>query len=262
MKVAIRMISIATALFWIFLAAFTISAVYSFIKDVRLSFGEIEMPTSLTDQNEMVLCLPITVENKGLFNIGFFNITTEISSVEGTLIARGNTCVPVIERNTVTTIRHNITVNVAELFQENSNLVFNDTGFVLHEAVGMSVAEVIPFTASTNVTFPWGAPLYSLNIGEPEWVAVNRTYTLIRTPISFENHAFFDVVGSFLMRMYDSEGDVINEAQTFIDVPSHTGYGGYAEIYVRNEEIGLCRQLGFYLQTPIFNVKIGEINLD
>ncbi|MEM3577993.1 MAG: hypothetical protein QXX51_06000 [Candidatus Bathyarchaeia archaeon] len=261
MKVAIRMISIATALFWIFLAAFTISAVYSFVKDVRLGFGELEIPTSLTDQNEMILCLPITVENMGLFNIGFFNITTEISSLEGSIIAHGNTCIPVIGRNTVTTIRHNITVNVTKLFQENSNLIFNDTTFVLYENVGMGVAELIPFTVSTNVTFPWGAPLYNLNIGEPERVA-NRTYTLIKTPISFENHAFFDVAGNLSIRMYDSEGAVIGEAQTFIEAPSHTVYSEYAEICVRNTVIPLCKRLEFYLQTSIFNVKIGEINLD
>lgn len=190
MKAAIRMISIATALFWIFLAAFTISAVYSFIKDVRFSFGELETPTSLTDNGEIVFSLPITVENMGLFDIGFFNVTTEISSLEGIIIARGNTCIPAIGRNTAITIRHNITVNVAELFQENSNLIFNDTSFVLYEAVGMSVAEVIPFMASTNVTLPWGAPLYNLKIDEPELV-VNGAYTLVKVPISFENHAFF-----------------------------------------------------------------------
>ncbi|MEM3596944.1 MAG: hypothetical protein QXJ53_02275 [Candidatus Bathyarchaeia archaeon] len=261
MKVAIRMISVATALFWIFLAAFTISAVYSFIKDVRLSFGEIEMPTSLTERNEMVLCLPITVENKGVFNIGFFNITTEISNLEGAILARGNTCIPVIGRNTVTTIRHNITVNIAELFQENF-LIFNDTTFVLYEAVSMSVAEVIPFTASTNITIPWGAPLHNLNISEPEYETVNRTHTLIRTLINFENHAFFDVAGNLSIRMCDSEGTVIDEAQTFIEAPSRTVYSEYAEICIENTVVRLCKRLEFYLQTPIFNVKIGEINLD
>ncbi|MEM2106047.1 MAG: hypothetical protein QXV21_06265 [Candidatus Bathyarchaeia archaeon] len=259
MKAAIRMISVATALFWIFLAAFTISAVYSFIKDVRFGFGELEMSTNLTEQNEMVLCLPITVENKGLFNIGFFNITTEISSIEGDIIARGNTCIPIIGRNTIIAIRHNITVNVAELFQEKSNLIFNDTTFVLYEAVSMSVAEVIPFAASTNVTIPWGAPLYNLNIGEPERV-VNGTHTLIRMLINFENHSFFDVAGNLSIRIYNLEGAVINETQTFIEAPSSTFYSDYAEIGVEGTAVPL--RLEFYLQTPIFNVKIGEINLD
>jgi hypothetical protein len=262
MKAAIRMISIATALFWIFLAAFTVSAVYSFIKDVRFSFGELEMPTNLTEENEIVLCLPITVENKGLFNIGSFNVTTEISDLEGLVIARGNTCIPVISRNTFVTVRHNITVNVEELFQENTNMIFNDTTLLLYEAVGMSVAEVIPFTASTNITFTWGAPLYNLEIGEPEYVAVNRTHTLIRTPISFENHAFFDVVGNLATRMYDSENVMVGEAQTVIEAPSQTFYSGYAEICVKNAVLPSIRRLEFHLQTPIFNIKIGEVNVD
>ncbi|MGB9676760.1 MAG: hypothetical protein ACPL0C_06210 [Candidatus Bathyarchaeales archaeon] len=262
MKAAIRMISIATAFFWIFLAAFTISAVYSFVKDVRLNFGELETPTNLTEENEVVLCLPITVENKGLFNIGSFNITTEISDFEGFVIACGNTFIPVIGRNTFITIRHNVTVNVAELFQENTNLIFNDTTFTLYEAVGMSVAEAIPFTASTNITFPWGAPLYNLEIGEPEYVAVNRTHTLIRTPINFENHAFFDIIGNLSTRMYDFENVMIGETQTVIEAPSQTVYSGYAEICVKNTVLPSVRRFEFYFQTPVFNVKIGEVNID
>lgn len=256
------MISIATALFWIFLAAFTISAVYSFIKDVHFSFGELEMPTNLTEENHMVLCLPITVENKGLFNIGSLNITTEISDLEGFVIARGNTYIPVIGRNTFITVRHNITINIAELFKENTNLIFNDTTLLLYEAVGVSVAEVIPFKASTNITFTWGAPLYNLEIGEPEYMAVNTTHTLIRTPISFENHAFFDVVGNLSTRMYDFENVIVSEAQTVIEAPSRTVYSGYAEICVKNTVLTSIRRFELHLQTPIFNIKIWELNVD
>jgi hypothetical protein len=260
MKVAIRMISIATALFWIFLTAFTVSAVYSFIKDVRFSFGEIQMPTNLTEENEMVLSIQITVENMGYFNICFFNITTEISDIEGFVLTRGNTCIPTINRNTVITINHNVTVNVTDLFQENSAFIFNDTTLVLYEAIGMSVAEIIPFKASTNVTIPWGAPLYNLSLGEPEYVAVNRNHTLIRIPVSFENHSFFDVAGNLIISMYDSEYTIVEEGQTAIEVPSHTIYSGNAEVYVESTAIPSSGLLKIYFQTPIFNFYFGEIN--
>jgi filamentous hemagglutinin family protein len=260
MKVAIRMISIATALFWIFLIAFTVSAVYSFIKDVRFSFGEIQMPTSLTEENEMVISVPITIENMGLFNIGFFNVTTEISDIDGLIITRGNTCIPIINRNTAITVNHNVTVNVTDLFQKSSTFIFNDTTLVLYEAVGMSVAEIIPFTASTNITIPWGAPLYNLNLGEPEYLAVNRTHTLIRIPVSFENHSFFDIAGNLIIRMYNSANTLVEEGQTTIEVPSNTIYSGYAEVYVKNTAIPSSGVFEISFQTPIFNFNLGEIN--
>jgi len=260
MKVAIRMISIATALFWIFLLAFTVSAVYSFVKDVRFSFGEIQMPARLTEDKEMVISMPITIENTGPFNIGLFNITTEISDEDGFVVTRGNTCVPIIKRNTVITINHNVTVNITDLFQKGYAFIFNDTTLVLYESASMSIAEILPFRASTNTTIAWGAPLYNLSLGEPEYLAVNRTHTLIRVPVRFENHAFFDIAGNLTIRMYSSENTLVEQEQTTIEAPSHTIYNGFAEIYVKSTAISSSGRLEIYLQTSIITLNLGEIN--
>ncbi|MGB9741274.1 MAG: hypothetical protein ACP5IM_04890 [Candidatus Bathyarchaeia archaeon] len=260
MKVAIRMVTIAAALFWILLLAFTVSAVYSFVKDVHFSFGEMQMPTTLTKENEMVLSVPITVENMGLFNIGFFNVTTEISDMKGLTITRGNTFIPTINRKTAITINHNITVNITDLFQKSSTFTFNDTTLILYEAVSMSIAETVPFRASTNITIPWGAPLYNLSLGEPEYIAVNRTHTLIKIPVNFENHAFFDITGNLTIRIYNSENTLVKQEQITIEAPSHTIYSKYAEFYVKNTEIPSSGRFEVYLQTSIFTFNLGKIN--
>jgi len=89
------MISIATTFFWIFLIVFLVSAVYSF-KDVRFDFGEPQI--GLTSDNKILFSLPITIDNKGYYNIGSFNVTTEILDRKGFMITRASTFIPVIEK--------------------------------------------------------------------------------------------------------------------------------------------------------------------
>jgi len=231
------MIGLATTFFWIFLIAFAVSAIYSFIRDVRFHFGELQPPTSLTETNEMILSLPITIENRGFYNIGFFNITTEISDEEGFIVTRGNTCITVINRNDVVTINHNMTVNVTDLLQKKQNFLFNDTELKIYEVLSMTAAEIIPFQASTNLSIPWGAPLHNFRLGEPEYTVFNLTHSRVTLPISFENHAFFDIAGNIAIRMYNDADLLVGEGRTSIDASKHSSYNGYVELYVLSIEI-------------------------
>ena len=154
------MIGIATTFFWIFLIAFFVSAVYS-VKDVHFDFGGPQV--SLTADNEMVFSLPVSITNRGFYNIGSFNISTEISDKEGFTITRGSTFIPVINKNDVATVTHNMTIDFNGLLQRDQNYLLNDTELKIYEAVSMRIADVIPVQASTNFSMPWGAPLYNFS---------------------------------------------------------------------------------------------------
>ena len=91
------MLSIATTFFWLSLILFFVSAVYS-VKDVRLDFGEPQIDT--TSDYKILISLPITVDNKGYYSIGSFNVTTEISDKEGFIITQGSTFISKIEQGT------------------------------------------------------------------------------------------------------------------------------------------------------------------
>jgi hypothetical protein len=239
---------VATTFLWIFLAAFFVSAVYS-VKDLHFDFGEPQM--GLNADNEIVFSLPMTIANNGFYNIGNFNITTEIS--ENFAIANATTFIPVIEKGNTVTITHNMTINSASLLENNQNCLFNDTELKIYAVVSMKIAEMIPVQASTNISMPWGAPLHNFTIGKPEYSHFNLTHVMVVLPISFENHAFFDVVGNMQIRMYNNASALIGEGQTAIEAPQNSSYSGVVEFYVQTSGITLNGFFEVDINTSLFN---------
>jgi len=245
------MIGIATTFFWIFLIAFAASAFYS-VKDLQFDFGDPQV--SVTPENKLLVSLPITITNVGYYNIGFFNVTTEISDEEGFTIVRGSTFVPVILKGDTIATAHNMTIDVNDLLQNHQNYLFNDTEMRINEIVSMRIAEVIPVQASTNLSEPWGAPLYNFALGEIEYSAYNLTHLRAIIPLSFENHALFDLTGNIQMRMYNSTDSLLGEGQTAIDVAQNSPYNGYLELYVSPAGITANGRFEVDFITPFFNI--------
>jgi len=250
MRIPIRMIGIATTIFWIFLILFVITAVYS-VKDLSFEFGEPQM--NLTADNEVVFSLPVTIANRGFYNLGVFNITTEISDYNGLVIAQGSTVVPVVRKGEEVTATHNMTFNVDDLVQSDANYLFNDTELKIFTALGMGIAEVIPIQASTNMSVPWGAPLYNFTLGTLDYTSFNSTHLRVTVPVSFENHAFFDIAGTMQVRMYNNAGSLLSRSQTSIDVPQYSFYNGYVEFYVPTSELTYSGHFEIHFQTSLFD---------
>ena len=250
MRIPIRMIDIATTFFWIFLIAFFASAVYS-VKDVHFDFGEPQM--HVTSDNKVVFSLPMSIANSGFYNIGSFNISTEISDKEGFTITRGSTFVPVIKKNIVVTITHNMTIDLNDLLQQDKNYLFNDTELKIYEAVGMRIADVIPVQASTNFSMPWGAPLYNFTLGEPAYAPYNLTHFRVTIPISFENHAFFDLVGNMQIRMYNSTGACVGRVRTSLEAYGNSPYNRFIEFYVSMTGTTPTGRFEIYFSTSMFD---------
>ena len=250
MRVPIRMIGLATTFFWIFLITFFVSAVYS-LKDVHFDFGDPQ--TNLTSDNKFILSLPVSITNKGFYNIDSFNMSTEVLDREGLSIARGSTFIPIIAKNGSVTVTHNMTIDINDLLERYQDYLFNDTEVKIHEIVGMKIGDMIPLQASANFSVPWGAPLYNFSLGEVEYAAYNLTHFRAVVPISFENHAPFDVVGTIQTRMNNSAGEVIGNGQTNIEAYHNSPYNGYLELYVPITGITESGRFEIYFQTPLFN---------
>jgi len=250
MRIPIRMISIATTFFWLFLIVFFVSAVYS-VKDVRFEFGEPQM--GLTSDNKALFSLPITIDNRGYYNIGSFNLTTEISDKEGFMIAQGSTLIPLIEKRRETIATHNMTIDINDLIQDSQDYLFNDMKLEVRETVGMELVEVIPVQVQTNLSVHWGAPLYNFTLGEIEYTAFNITHMTITVPIVFENHAFFDLTGNIQIHMYNSTNALLSESQTAIEAPQNAPYQDSVEINVSTVAITETGYFELYFSTPFFN---------
>ncbi|MGQ9506910.1 MAG: hypothetical protein ACUVTB_03495 [Candidatus Bathycorpusculaceae bacterium] len=250
MQIPIRMIGITTTFFWIFLIAFFVSAVYS-VKDLHLDFGEPQI--NVTADNEILLTFPLTITNKGFYSLNDFNLATQISDKEGFMIASGTTFIPTINKDDAANVAHNITIDLNKLVKHNENFLFKDTELEIFEMVGMVIADLIPIQASTNYSMPWGAPLYNFALSEPQRVAANSTHLQVILPISFENHAFFDVAGDVKIKMYNNASLLLCEGQISINVPQQSPYNGFVEFYVSRSEMTENGYFSVSILTPLFN---------
>lgn len=250
MRIPIRIIGTATTFFWLFLIVFFVSAVYS-VKEVNFDFGGPQI--DITSNNKILFSLPVTIDNKGYYSVGSFNITTEITDNEGSIITRGSTLIPKIERGREIATTHNMTTDINNLSQSSQDYLFNDTDLEIHETIGMKFAEVIPVQASTNFSMPWGAPLYNFTLGEIEHMTFNETHMKAIISVSFENHAFFDLAGSIQISMHNSTNTLLGEGQTSIEAPQNSSYQGHVEINVPIAGISENGYFEVYFVTPFFN---------
>jgi hypothetical protein len=223
------MIGIATTIFWAFLIIFSISAAYS-VKDFQFDFGDPQMSIAL--DNKLLFSLPIHIQNRGLYNLGSFNVTTDISDANGSPIAHGSTFVQTIRKGERVTVFHNVTMDINDVIQNSSSYLFSDSQLNIAESVGMSLAELIPVQASANLSYPWGAPLYNFALGAPAYEPYNITHIKVTVPISFENHAFFDLAGDLQINMYNSQDLSLGAGTATINAPQHSPYSGNIELYI------------------------------
>jgi len=251
MKISIKMISIATTFLWLFLITFCVSVAYS-IKDVQFNFEEPNV--SVTKKNELLFSLPISIFNKGYYNIDSFNLTTKVLDRESFTLACQSTFVPVIEKNKKTIVNHTVTVNFNDLLQNSQDYLFNDTELKLYMIVGMKLADVIPVQVSTNLSLPWGAPLYNFTIGKIRYGVDNATRVKATIPISFENHAPFDLKGTVKIKIYNNNDVFLGDGETSIEAPQGSSYQDYVEVSVKNAEtISDSGRLEVYIQTSLFS---------
>lgn len=234
MDVSIRMISIASTFFWIILLAFFASAAYS-LKDLHLSVGEPML--SVASNGDLLVSISLDIENEGYYNLGAFNITTKVADVNGSMLAEGCTFIPTVKRGVKVATFHNLTFSFNGLLKEGSYYIFKDAYLSLAAIISMRIAEAIPVKASSNFSVPWGAPFHNFQLGEPTFEPFNRTHLKIAVPISFENHAFFDVYGKISLRMYNGESLFVGQGEKSIEAPRGFLYNGFIVFFVQKAEI-------------------------
>lgn len=258
MDVPIRMIGIATTFFWVFLVIFGLTAIYS-ARDLGFNFGSSDV--AVIPSGQLVFFQPIIVSNKGFYDIGLFNISTMVSDVNGSAIANAFSSIPVIATGSEVTIKHNTTIDLSGFLQNHTQFLFEDAQLNVDETVSMQIAEMIPVQAKGNFTVPWGAPLYNLRIGNPTFEMYNMTHARVMVPVSFENHAVFDIIGNLRIRLFtdDSDGSMfMGEDQSAVNAPQHSSYTGNIELFVTAASTVTLSPVmkghrEAYFETPMFN---------
>ncbi len=217
------MLGIATSIFWIILVAFIASAAYS-LKDLTLEVGEAQFVPTLN--KEMVLTMPFLIENRGLYSLKGFNLTTVFSNAEGAEISRATTVMPVIAQGRNITFLHNATLDINRLAERDSTYIFNDRDLTCTVIAGLNFAELLPAQMAANGTFPWGAPFYDLELGAPRFAGGNSSHTTVQVPLSYENHAAFNVTGSLRVRLFGADGSLLAETEKAVNSAENARYRG------------------------------------
>lgn len=254
MKIPVRIIGLATSIFWIFLIIFSVSALYS-LKDIRLEFGEPQI--SSISEDRVLLSFPMMIVNKGYYGLASLNVSTGIFGEENRTIAWGFSFIPVIGRGEAVNTTHKLELNLTELFQSYPGFLFNDAELEVNRTVSMRAAEVIPIQVSSNNSMTWGAPLYNFTLGAPEFEAStfpsSTAYFRAIVPMSFENHAFFDLSGTVRVRFYNSTNVLIGEDQVVIESHQRSIYDGHMEFHIPATGLTIDGHFELFFAAQFFN---------
>ena len=121
---------------------------------------------------------------------------------------------------------------------------------------GLNFAELLPTQLTMNVTYPWGAPFSGFSLGQPKFTASDLSHLRVTAPLSFENHAAYDVAGNISIELCDAAGSVLTETQIPLNVPKQTRYAKMVELNVpfdaASPSAKLSGHFNVYFSTSMF----------
>ncbi len=216
MKVPLKALSWVVRFFWIFTIAFVITCAYS-ATCVKVDFSE---PHSSFEANCVLVTWPMEIANEGYYDITDLTLNTQILGDGGVELASSQTTAGTISPQQQAEILHNISLCVNEMLVQEQYL-FNDSDLTLYSSASLDYAGIIPFELGTNMTIPWGAPLFNLSVSNPQYSQFNTSHVQFMVPISFQNHCpYFDTSGTLRLEILNTLG----QAGAVDRLPVHVQY--------------------------------------
>jgi hypothetical protein len=249
MNVPLRALSWAIRFFWLITLAFAVTCVYSATL-INVEFGE---PTPILDEASFRFTLPITLDNRGYYSIADLNLTTTIADNENSSVSETTSHVPEIPPQNEITMLHNVSLDLSNILTR-ADYLFNDSDLTLHSSIRLSYANLIPFGFEASTAMPWGAPLFNLTMGTPEYSPYDAVSLRARLPISFQNHSpYLSVTGTIRIEIFNSRNQLLGGDAVFVDVPSNTAYDGAFEALVNAATVTSGGEIHVYFETEMFD---------
>jgi hypothetical protein len=197
---------------------FSGTVVYS-ATQVGMDFQEgVQLSTS---DGTLLMSIPFSISNNGLYDISELNITSIISAENETVVSSSHTFIERIRRGSSVNITHDIRVSLPDMLNKNlTYLLFNDANLTIGMLVSLRYADTIPLKISSNQTMPWRAPLYNLTIDKISPVSPDQ----VNVFLSFENHAFFLLNGTLFMDLIDMAGNPVGSGTANVFAPPDDDY--------------------------------------
>jgi len=251
MRYAVRALGWATKIVWILMVFFAATSVYSAL-NVKMGFGQ---PQVFLSSGFIIISVPLFVNNTGLYDLSELNMTVAVTDYNESFASTSTTFMPSIPRGSSIETAHNVSMSLDDTTSKLLDYLFNDTVFNLDLSLKLNFAGAIPFQVSTNMTMPWGAPLYNFSIGQFSYNYLNLTHQELIIPISFENHSpYFSVDGFMRVEIYNDNGELLGSSVSDLNVPSHSGYDGQVETIVDVSKVTGSGEVHFYFETSAFSI--------
>jgi hypothetical protein len=251
MRYAVRALGWATKIVWILMVFFAATSVYSAL-NVKMGFGQ---PQVFLSSGFIIISVPFFVNNTGLYDLSELNMKLAVTDYNESFASTSTTFVPSIPRGSNIETAHNVSMSLDEPTSKLLDYLFNDTVFNLDLSLKLNFAGAIPFQVSTNMTMPWGAPLYNFSIGQVSYNFLNLTHQEVIIPISFENHSpYFSVDGLMRVEIYNDNSELLGSSVSDLNVPSHSGYDGQMETIVDVSKVTGRGEVHFYFETSAFSI--------
>jgi hypothetical protein len=260
MKIAIRMLTIATIILWIITIFFIVTAVYS-VMQLGIRIGEVQMfPSS---EGGIAFSLPFSITNNGYYELADLNLTTRVTDLKGTLLDQSETLIPSIPRGATVDAAHTVPIDLDTIMSiDYIPLLLNDSSFNIEIFAALNFAQAIPIQISTNSTIPWGAPLSHFFLGSPLISRFNSTHSEATVNVSFENHATLDIIGTLKLEFYGDSQELIATGEVNINVPAQSNYTGEINAYPKQEDLPTLQDsaaVHVIFETPMFAVEWEEL---
>ena len=264
MKQSIRALGWTINISMLVLFFFLATSIYSMVQLIAvhqgIRLGEVR---GYITNNKLILNTTITINNTGYYSISDLNLTTILMDENGTLISKKSTTIGLVRNRATITKPHNLTIELSSLLSEMPNLLFQDTYFRMDTYLALKYAHALSFQILiSNLTIPWGAPLYNFTIYEISQPYSNLTHYLIDVSIGFWNHASFGLEGSIRLEIYNDRDEYIGSGSESIIAPPESFFARSIQLVIENPaEYTGKGYVNIYFESPMVGVvEVGRIN--
>lgn len=258
MKQVIRALSWATRILWVIAIVFPITVLHSgFMLSLHggVDLGE---PQVHTLNGEIVLSIPLSINNKGYYDIRDLRFTGLIKDWEGEVVLNSTTFVPLIDKGEYVNETLRVPISLSEIFSGNRTyLLLQDGQLEALVDVTVTYARAITLQLSVNSSIPWGAPLYQLSLESPH-PSFNGTHYFLETSLYFENHSPMSLTGLMHIEAYNARGEILGTTTTRVDAASESMFRQPIQIVL--EDPSKLTEKGYihiYIEYPPF--KLGPV---
>lgn len=251
MRHTIKAVGWAIAILWIAVLILPVTVALSLLEIVEAKSIGIQEPMGFFSYGKFLLSIPYYINNTGFYDLTDVSLSLDIQR-ENEIISTSSAEMLSVPAGVKVTSHCNFSIGMEELLSRHKELLTMDTILNVSLHLHFKVAYAMAFTVSTSTIMPWGAPFHELTIVNVTYDSASR---VLSASLSFNNHAFFHVNGTFTMKLYNSALETVGLAVLNLDAPPQRSFQTSFRIII-DDTSKLTQKV--FIRLYYFNTQISE----